>query len=72
MSPADPILDSINEGVFTVDPDWRITTLTVPPNGSPACAGRMPLAGLAATFSAPAFASGHAPLKARWQPANPQ
>jgi len=26
MSPADPILDSINEGVFTVDPDWRITT----------------------------------------------
>jgi PAS domain S-box-containing protein len=22
----DPILDSINEGVFTVDPDWRITT----------------------------------------------
>ena len=22
---ADPILDSINEGVFTVDPDWRIT-----------------------------------------------
>ena len=26
MSSADPILDSINEGVFTVDPDWRITT----------------------------------------------
>jgi PAS domain S-box-containing protein len=25
LSP-DPILDSINEGVFTVDPDWRITT----------------------------------------------
>jgi PAS domain S-box-containing protein len=23
---SDPILDSINEGVFTVDPDWRITT----------------------------------------------
>ena len=22
---SDPILDSINEGVFTVDPDWRIT-----------------------------------------------
>jgi PAS domain S-box-containing protein len=22
----DPILDSINEGVFTVDPDWRITS----------------------------------------------
>ena len=26
MSSPDPILDSINEGVFTVDPDWRITT----------------------------------------------
>jgi PAS domain S-box-containing protein len=26
MSFPDPILDSINEGVFTVDPDWRITT----------------------------------------------
>ena len=26
MSCPDPILDSINEGVFTVDPDWRITT----------------------------------------------
>jgi len=26
MSSSDPILDSINEGVFTVDPDWRITT----------------------------------------------
>jgi PAS domain S-box-containing protein len=24
-SPADPILDSINEGVFTVDREWRIT-----------------------------------------------
>jgi PAS domain S-box-containing protein len=23
---SDPILDSINEGVFTVDPDWHITT----------------------------------------------
>jgi PAS domain S-box-containing protein len=23
---SDPILDSINEGVFTVDPEWRITT----------------------------------------------
>ncbi|HNS99509.1 MAG TPA: PAS domain-containing protein, partial [Polyangiaceae bacterium] len=22
----DPVLDSINEGVFTVDGDWRITT----------------------------------------------
>ena len=25
MPSPDPILDSINEGVFTVDPDWRIT-----------------------------------------------
>jgi PAS domain S-box-containing protein len=25
-TPADPILDSINEGVFTVDPDWRISS----------------------------------------------
>ncbi len=25
-SPVDPILDSINEGVFTVDREWRITT----------------------------------------------
>src|ERR1039458_7418850 len=23
---SDPILDSINEGVFTVDPEWRVTT----------------------------------------------
>ena len=25
ISYSDPILDSINEGVFTVDHDWRIT-----------------------------------------------
>ena len=26
MSYRDPILDSINEGVFTVDLDWRVTS----------------------------------------------
>jgi hypothetical protein len=56
----DPILDSINEGVFTVDHDWRISAFNHAAERITGVRKQDALGGSVATCSGQAFVKGHA------------